>query len=260
MRFRLRVFLWHIVLSSLLLGLLFAGLYVGWYRWPAWHLAGAEFVAGLMVLVDIGVGPLATLVVANPRKPARKLRADIGLIVVVQLAALGYGVKTLWEARPLYYVFSAGQFDLVPALAIESEDIQVARSRGVLLGPQWYSLPRWVWARVPDDPEEFKRLLMEKLLLGGDVITMPQYFHPLSEAADAMRIAYRPMKSLLGASGMTEAEYARRVALLNKTEDALGVLPIVGRRREGAMVFDRSSGEFLSYWPAHVAEPAEKSN
>jgi hypothetical protein len=203
----------------------------------------------MMVLVDIGVGPLATMVVASPGKPQRRLRTDIGVIVLIQLMALGYGVKTLWDGRPLYYVFSAGQVDLVSAIAIESADIQEARNRGVSLVPEWNSLPRWVWARVPEDPAEFRRLLIERLLAGGDVITMPQYFHPIAEATEAMRAAYRPVRVVLESSGLTSEEYARRLASLDRPEETLGLLPVSGRRRDGTLVFDRSTGELLTYWP-----------
>lgn len=259
MSYRLRLFTAHLLSSVSLLSLILAAFYFGWYAWPGWYLAGAEFVVGLMVIVDIGVGPLATLVVADPAKSRRKLQMDIGFIVLVQLVALGYGAKTLWDGRPLYYVFSATQIDLVPAVAIDPEDVQVARSRGLPV-PEWYSLPRWVWARVPDDPAEFKRLLMDKLLMGGDVITMPQYFHPFPQAATAMRAAYRPLRSVLGATGMSEAEYSRQLASLAKAEDAVGVLPVVGRVREGAMLFDRATGEWLAYWSAKVPKPAAKTD
>ncbi len=259
MSFRLRLFAAHLLSSISLLFLLLAVLYFGWYAWPGWYLAGAEFVVGLMVLVDIGIGPLATLVVADPAKSRRKLQMDIGFIVLVQLVALGYGANTLWEGRPLYYVFSATQVDLVPAIAIESGDVQVARSRG-LPAPEWYSTPRWVWARVPEDPAEFKRLLMERLLEGGDVITMPQYFHPFPEAATAMRSAYRPLRSVRGATDLNEAEYSQRLASLAKAEDAVGVLPVVGRVREGAMVFDRATGELLAYWPVKVPKLPAKAD
>jgi hypothetical protein len=260
MPYRLRMFALHLLSSVVLLTLVLAIFYFGWYDWPGWHLAGAEFVVGLMMLVDIGVGPLATLVVANPAKSRRKLQADIGFIVLVQLAALGYGARTLWEGRPLYYVFSGAQVDLVPAVAIDPEDVQIARSRGVTLVPEWYSLPRWVWASVPEDPTEFGQLLMEKLLVGGDVITMPQYFHPVAEATAAMRDVYLPIRSLLGAAGMDQAEYSRRLALLGKAEGAVGVLPVGGRLRQGAMVFDRATGELLAYWPVKVPKSPAKAD
>jgi hypothetical protein len=259
MPYRLRMFALHLLSSIVLLTLVLAIFYFGWYAWPGWYLAGAEFIVGLMMLVDIGVGPLATLVVASPAKSRRKLQADIGLIVLVQLVALGYGANTLWEGRPLYYVFSGAQVDLVPAVAIEPEDVRIARNRGAALLPEWYSLPRWVWARVPEDPTEFKQLLMEKLLMGGDVITMPQYFHPLAEATVAMREAYRPPGVLSGAGGMGETEYSRRMALLGKAAGEVGVLPVAGRLREGAMVFDRSTGEFLAYWPIKVPKLQAKA-
>jgi hypothetical protein len=40
---------------------------------------------------DVILGPLLTLVVANPAKPRRELARDIGSIIGVQILAAGYG-------------------------------------------------------------------------------------------------------------------------------------------------------------------------
>src|SRR5690349_18721712 len=106
MRFRFKAFGLHLLGSTCLLALALGALYLGWYRWPGWYLAGAVTVALMMSGVDVVLGPMLTLLVANPRKPRRELARDISIIVAMQLLAAGYGILTLWNGRPLYYTYS----------------------------------------------------------------------------------------------------------------------------------------------------------
>src|SRR6516162_6518077 len=106
MRFRLAAFALHLLGSAGALTLVLGALYFGWYRWPAWYLVSVLHVVGIVVLVDLVIGPTLTLSVANPRKARRVFARDVAIIVTVQLAALVYGAVTLWNGRPLYYTFS----------------------------------------------------------------------------------------------------------------------------------------------------------
>src|SRR5215472_15827725 len=103
MRFRLKAFGLHLLGSVSALFLVLGSLYLGWYRWPAWYLAGVLHVVGIVVMVDLVLGPTLTLIVANPGKPRAELARDISIIVAVQLLALSYGSFALWGGRPLYY-------------------------------------------------------------------------------------------------------------------------------------------------------------
>lgn len=249
MPFRLRIFALHFLASAVVLSVALALFYRTWYSWPAWYLAGADSVAALVALVHLGAGPFVTLVIAGPTKPARQLRGDIAVIALVQLAALGYGLGTLWQARPQYYAFSAREIALVTAAEIKDHDIETALRRANPLAPARSAGLRWVWAKLPDDRAELGKLLAERLVFGEDVAAMPQYFRPWAEARTELDAAYRPLRVLRGLPGMDEARYDRRLAELGRPESALGLLPIAGRRREGCMIFDRASGEPLAFWP-----------
>ena len=101
MKFRLKAFGLHLLGSTTALTLILGALYLGWYHWPGWYLSEAVHVILVMVGVDVVLGPLLTLIVANSKKSLRELGRDIGIIVTVQLVALIYGTTTLWSGRPL---------------------------------------------------------------------------------------------------------------------------------------------------------------
>jgi hypothetical protein len=185
--FRLRFFGGHLAASACALGLVLGGLWLGWYRYPGWYLAGALGVLPVLVSVDLALGPLITLLIANPAKPRRELARDITMIAVVQLVALVYGAGTLWQGRPLYYAFSEDRLQLVQASDLSAQEIALARQSNPALAPYWYSLPRWVWAPLPASQEERTRIMASAVAGGDDVIQMPRYFRPWQEGLPALR-------------------------------------------------------------------------
>ena len=86
-----------------------------------------------IVQAELGdIGPDTLLPIA-PRPE------DIGIIVAVQLVALGYGASTLWRGRPLYYAFSEDRLQLVQASDLSAREIGLARTSNPEFAPHWYS-------------------------------------------------------------------------------------------------------------------------
>jgi hypothetical protein len=188
MRFRLQAFALHLTGSSCALTIVLGGLYLGWYRWPGWYLTGVLHVLLIVGIVDLALGPTLTLIIANPRKPRRALARDIAIIVTVQIAALVYGTATLWQGRPLYYTFSADRLEMVQASDLDSSEITLAQHQNPALAPHWYSLPRWVWAPLPDNPEEAAKIVNSAVFGSGkDVVDMPRYFKPWNQGLPQLR-------------------------------------------------------------------------
>jgi hypothetical protein len=188
MRFRFKAFGLHLLASACALTLILGGLYLGWYHWPGWYLTAVLRVLIIVGMVDLVLGPTLTLIIANPKKPRRELARDISMIAFVQLCALAYGATTLWQGRPMYYTFSANRLETVQASDLEAPEIALARKENPVFAPHWYSRPRWVWARLPDDPQKAMDIVASSVLNGGaDVIDMPRYFRPWDEGLPKLR-------------------------------------------------------------------------
>lgn len=193
LRHRGKFFGLHLASSIALVTLVLGGLYLGWYRWPGWYLTAAPRIATVLVGVDAALGPLLTLLIANPAKPRRELARDIGIIVVVQVCALTYGASTLWNGRPLYYAFSEDRLQLVQASDLGAGEIERARAENPAFAPHWYSLPRWVWAPLPADSTVREQIVQSALHQGDDVIQMPRYFRPWNDGLPALRAKLLPI-------------------------------------------------------------------
>jgi hypothetical protein len=240
MRFRLTAFGLHLLGSACALTLVLGGLYLGWYHWPGWYLTAVTRVLLIVGLVDLGLGPTLTLIIANPKKPRRVLARDVAMIATVQLAALIYGATTLWQGRPLYYTFSANRLETVQASDIENEEAALARKDNPSFAPHWYSLPRWVWAPLPEDPDKAAAIVNSATFGSGkDVIDMPRYFKPWSEGLPALRKQLKTLGEIKYFSKQEQATLRARMARLGLNPERPNALVMWGgTARRLVAVFD----------------------
>lgn len=163
----------HFVISAIVLGAVAVLLLQLWYPWPLWKILDAPGMLMIAVGVDLIIGPLLTALVYKPGK--RTLKMDLSVIALLQLAALGFGVHTMAQARPVYVVAMPERLDIVAAFQLDATDLAEA--------PEWRELswsgPRYVGTRLPNANE--RQQLME--LLGvKDVSTLPKFYLPFDQS------------------------------------------------------------------------------
>ncbi|HEX4389196.1 MAG TPA: hypothetical protein VH109_11275 [Steroidobacteraceae bacterium] len=242
MSLRPKAFGVHLLGSALALSLVFGFLYFGWYRWPGWYLADALHVAALVIAVDLALGPLITLVIANPRKPRRELTRDIAMVVAVQLAALVYGGLTLWHGRPLYYTFSQDRLEMVQASDLDDQEVQLARRLNPDLAPHWYSRPRWIWAPLPDDKDEAEKIVAGAVMGEKDVIQMPRYFKSWQDGRHALDQQLHRIDDLKAFTPTENQVLKSKLTHLGVSPDRPDGLPMWGRGRPLLALVDPATG------------------
>jgi hypothetical protein len=247
MPFRLKAFGLHLLASAGALTLVVGGLYFGWYGWPGWYLSGVLHVVGIVVLVDLVVGPTLTLIVSNPAKPRRELARDIAIIVTVQLAALVYGTATLWSGRPLYYTFSVNCLELVQASDIDNAERALALRQNPALAPRWHSRPRWVWAPLPDDASEAMRIMTGATLGSGrDIIDMPRYFKPWEQGLPKLRDQLRRLEDMKYLSKPQQQTLRARLAERSLPVNERNMMVMWGGSQRLLVVFDPATLHILA--------------
>lgn len=238
MRFRLKACGLHLSGSAAALSCVLCTFWLLWYRWPGWYLAGVLHIVGILVMVDLVLGPTLTLVVANPLKPRRELARDIVIIVTVQLAALIYGAATLWLGRPLYYTFSVNQLEIVQGSDLKAADMLAGQRENPALAPFWYSRPRWIWAPLPQDPGEAAKIATGALMGGGDVIQMPRYFRPWELGLPELRKQLKTLGRIAFFSHQEKDRLAARMKQLGLPADQADAMILWGGGRRVLVVFD----------------------
>jgi hypothetical protein len=242
MKFRFKAFGLHVTASTCLFLLALGTLYFGWYRWPGWYLTGATTIVLMMAGIDIVLGPLLTFIIANPNKPRRELARDISIIAVVQLAAMGYGITTLWNGRPLYYTYSVRFLEMVQASDLSPEQIDMGRKLNPRFAPHWYSTPRWIYAPLPKDAKLADQIMQSSITGGDDVIQMPRYYRPWEEGVAELRNQLRPVAKMTELSLSEKQLVGERMHPLGVTPDQPVTLPMMGRRHPLVGVIDPATG------------------
>ena len=246
MKFRLKAFGWHLLGSASALALTLGLLYLGWYHWPGWYLADMPTVLAIMVGVDVVLGPLLTLIVADPAKARRILARDVAIILLVQLVAFGYGVTTLWHGRPLYYAFSVNCLSVVQAQDID-RDSASASAQNSALAPHWYSLPRWIWAPLPNDSVEANKIVQSAIQGGFDVTARPAYYKPWASGAEELRSQLKRVDGNKFFSPKEQTLLKQRMTVLGLAPDRANSIALTGRKRPLLVVFDPSDLRLLAY-------------
>jgi hypothetical protein len=238
MRFRLKAFSLHLLSSACVLTLILGSLYLGWYRWPGWHLTDVKTVVLVMISVDVVLGPTLTFVIANQKKPFRELTRDIGIIVAIQLCALIYGSVSLWNGRPLYYAFSENILQLVQAYDIDALEAEAGRNLNPALAPHWYSLPRWIWAPLPQNAEETRKIVTSAITGGDDVISMPRYFKPWEDGLPSLRNNLKKVDSVAYFAKSEKAKLKEKMRAAGLPDDLANTMPLTGRGHPLLAVFE----------------------
>ena len=226
------------LLSSLAVALLAAALVFGmWYPFPYRELSGGRELFLLVVAVDVACGPLLTLVVFNSAKPRAELWRDLGLIALLQLGALGYGLHTVWQARPLFLVQEIDRFKVIARPELDGAAVVALPSA---LQPHWWKGPQTVAIREPKDAAERQKVLFESVQGGRDYGERAEFYLPYEgEAALKSLRRAKPLRMYL--QKYPEQEVAARAFGDGKNGDIAQwlYLPVVARQDWIAVLNDK---------------------
>jgi hypothetical protein len=167
---RVRATIIHFVVS-LAIGLtLFLLLWFVWYPAPMLAAIGGHEILLLIIGVDVFIGPLLTFVVFKSGK--RSLKFDLAVIVCLQIAALVYGVSSLWEARPAYIAALGDKFQVVQSTEVTEANLAKAKTRLPLFGPVL------VGTKAPEDRFDIDAVRDVTNMTGGGRGHFPQLHIP----------------------------------------------------------------------------------
>lgn len=240
----------HLLISAAIGIAVLAAMIFVWYPPPYFQASGGNDLVLLMVGVDVALGPLLTTAVFNPRKGLGRLRFDLVVIGLCQIAALAYGVHVMFVARPAYLAFAVDRFDLVMNNQLFAGELAKA-------SPPWNARPLGkpptVVARLPEDPK-LKEESLFTALGGIDLSAQPRFYVPYAEAAQAAGKRAQPIAELRKLNPDAAAKIDGIVAQSGRDETALGFLPAKAPQRDFAVVVERASGVIvdkvmLRPWP-----------
>jgi len=215
------------LLISLLIALASAAVVFGlWYPAPYRAMLGVGAIFGLVLVVDVVCGPLLTGVVASPRKSRRERWLDFSLIGAIQLAALAYGMHSVWLARPAVLAFEVDRLVVVTANEVQAEDLHKAPA----------GLQRLPWAgvrQVGTRQAAGGAEMMSSVELGLAGISpgmRPDWWLPWAEAQDGLRSRAKPLSELIARRPEAAALLQAAAQSAGRAVPDLRYLPLVSSK------------------------------
>jgi hypothetical protein len=110
---KLKALGWHFLYSTVLVMLATLLIYYWYPHWLFW-LDGGVQILYLIIPIDLVLGPCLMFVVFNPQKSTREKILDVGVILVLQWCALGYGLWQAMQNRTLALYFNSAELTSCP--------------------------------------------------------------------------------------------------------------------------------------------------
>lgn len=226
LHFAARYALRHLLLS-ILIALASAVVVFGlWYPGPYRQMLDVGHIYLVVLAVDVVCGPLLTLVLASPCKHRRERWLDFSLIGLIQLAALAYGMHSVWLARPVALVFEVDRLVVVTANEINTDALPLAPT-GLRQLP-WIGVLK-VGTRRAANNDEFMRSV-EQGLAGISLAVQPDWWQPWSEAGAAMRERTKPLDELIARKPAAALRLQSAVKAAGRPVSELRYLPLVSSK------------------------------
>lgn len=230
------------VLITLLVGFL---VFKVWYPYPYYEMVGSLKLMGLIVVVDLVCGPLLTFIVANPAKQKKELLRDFGLIGLIQLTALCYGLFALAQSRPVALAFDKDRWYV--ATAVEIEEGRLAKAPEAFRKLPWFGVHQ-VGTRKPANQQEF----FEGINLsfsGVPPAVRPDWWLPREKVEKDISAAKIPLLSLMEKHSERGEIIREHLGSLAKDTASLHYLPLTSEKTLNWIVVLNQKNEAVAYVP-----------
>lgn len=211
-----------------------------WYPPPYDQLSGGRELFLLLISVDVVIGPLLTLVVFNTAKPRIELIRDLCVIGLLQIAALSYGLHTVFIARPVACVLEVDRFRVVTAnQVLENELTAAPYIKSIpLTGPITLGVRR---AKGTETLEA-----VDMALKGYDTGQRPKYWIPY--APQSALAASRPLSAVIQRYANKQADIETRLQKMGLSPTSARYLPVLARADNWLAIID-DKGMLAGFMP-----------
>lgn len=237
----------HLLGSACVAALAACLVFVLWYPSPYTVMAGGAGLFLLITGVDIVMGPLITFAIFDRRrKPRSELRRDLVVIVLLQLAALGYGLYVMYTVRPVVLALEGTRFRVVTAQDVLLDELPKAQPAFRHLS---HMGPVTVNTALPATAEE-QFDSVTRALAGQDIGTRPKFWRPWDDNARTR------VKGIARHVDALRKHYPKRVAELDaalqrtaRPEAQLRYVPVLSRHGDWVAFIDANTGDIVGFAP-----------
>ena len=231
----------HLALSAVIFMGLISLTVALWFPPPFFWIDGGIQVVLIAAGVDIGLGPVLTMVVYRPRRP--RLWMNLAAIGIVQAVGLAWGVHTLYSQRPVLAAFVGypeNRFFPVTTAEISKGPLSLAELQAMSK-----SRPPLVFIDLPGNHKQHEQEIEQAFKEGGSVLRETALYRPIAGKALEQVIAGSRTRATYSDEPKYQKDIDRFVAAHGGRMQAFALIPVFGRYGRGLLALSRADGKLV---------------
>lgn len=234
-----RAALIHLWPTLLLLAILASVVLFVWYPHPFRQFGDSGKFALLLIITAAFIGPALTWLVY--KKDKRGLLLDLCVITVVQVAALGWGVFSLYQSRPYFMVYTVDRFEI-----LSKRDVDLAWVTDPRFLNKPFAGPILLYANMPAEPVAYQQLLKEVMFEGKpDLQFRPEFWSLYTERQQAVLRKSRPLDDLRKARPDSTSRIDQLIQSHGGNIDLLRFVPALPTSGQFAVILNGHTGDVI---------------
>ncbi|WP_180008910.1 TfpX/TfpZ family type IV pilin accessory protein [Acinetobacter sp. YH12238] len=197
----IKFFLTHLFISCLIALFVIGLVFFIWYPSPLATAVGVTHIFLMLLVIDVILGPLLGLLVYKEGK--KTLKFDLSVIILIQIAALCYGVFSIEQGRPAWLVYNVYHFELVRKNELIDTNIQQAQPQ--FQKPSWFK-PQYVATEFAKDTQQRNDEMFAEIFSGISIAQRPERYVEFTQAKNHIQQRALPLKELEQYNPKTEVE------------------------------------------------------
>ena len=169
---RLKAFLIHLSISSLIFLILLYFILVYWYPQPLFSTDGGWKIVRIIAGIHLVLGPLLTLIIFKSGKPG--LKFDLSVIALLQALALTWGVFMITNEHPAAIIYTFDHF--TPVSANQLKNVGMTTDKLKKYGTE---RPILIFNNIPKEKEY--ETLAESIKTGKPLYLFSEYYTKFSK-------------------------------------------------------------------------------
>ena len=206
-----------------------------WYPVPLATAVGVTHIFLIILTIDIIVGPFLGLLVYKHGK--KTLKFDLGVIILLQILALCYGVYSIEQGRPAWIAYNVDRFELVRKNEIITDHIEQALPQ--FQHPSWFK-PQWVGVEFAKDANVRSDDLFAEALGGISIAQKPERYVDFYKTTTQLKQRTKNLKDL---NQYNDVEQVDRILL--KYPQATGFVPLKSNAVDMTVLINKDTGEVV---------------
>ena len=228
-------FIKHLSVSILIALIIIGVVFFVWYPSPLATAVGVTQIFLMMLAIDVIVGPVLGLLVYKEGK--KTLKIDLSIIIALQISALGYGIYSIEQGRPVWVAYNVDRFELVRKNEIIDDHIDKASPQYQQIS--WFK-PQYVAVEFAKDANVRNDDLFAEALGGISIAQKPERYVDFVQAKPQLQQRTKSLKEL---NQYNNAKQVDRI--LSKYPQATGFVPLKANAVDMTVLINKDKGEVV---------------